>query len=511
MRTILASLFILCSVAAWAGPAAQPGDMGLRHDIQVLADYGAISGPVTTWPISWDAVLNDLEKVVSEDVVLPNRVLPTFERVLARARNETARGQASFNFGIAAAEKPVNIRGFSNTPREEGEVRAGASWTGERLSLDLNITGSEAPASRIRQPDDVYFPLSNDTDKARLDGSQLGVDLGNWSIAASTLERWWGPGWDGSLILSNNARPIPSLSIGRNLTTAPTPNWLRWIGPWDLQVLFGQLESDRAVPDARFFGLRFNFRPLRGLEIGVSRTAQWCGEGRPCDLGTLWDILIGNDNPGDGGVSLDDNPSNQMAGLDFRWTTMWFDTPVSFYGQAIGEDEAGGFPSDFLATFGVEGSHISRGQTSYRWMIEASDTSCSALSSGEQFGCAYGHITYESRYTYYRRIIGHGLDRDARVVSAAVIVVSPEGDSWHVLGRIGELNRGAAARAHSVADVPQDVASIDLQYRFYTRFGLFDLGAGFERREETASGLEISDTRGFLRWRYDWGHGDRGR
>ena len=33
---------------------------------QACITDGAISGPVTTWPISWDAVLNDLEKVVSD-------------------------------------------------------------------------------------------------------------------------------------------------------------------------------------------------------------------------------------------------------------------------------------------------------------------------------------------------------------------------------------------------------------------------------------------------------------
>ena len=180
---------------------------------------------------------------------------------------------------------------------------------------------------------------------------------------------------------------------------------------------------------------------------------------------------------------------------------MWFGTPVSFYGQAIGEDEAGGFPSDFLATFGIEGSGITRDQTSYRWMIEASDTSCSALSSGDQFGCAYGHITYESRYTHYRRVIGHGLDRDARVVSAGVIAVSPAGNTWQVLGRYGDLNRGGTmSREHSVADDSQELASIDIMHSRDTRFGRFDIGVGFERREDEATNDNTRDSRGYLRW-----------
>ena len=193
---LLLSLLAVLQASAFAAPQAQPGDVGLRHDIQVLADYGAISGPVTTWPISWDALLADLEHVQANDIVLPNKVMPTFNRMLARAQREAGRGKPRSSGHLAVAENPMQIRGFSNTPRERGELRAGVAWFSEHVSLDLNVTAVDDPA---------------DGEDVRPDGSQLGVDLGNWSIAASTMDRWWGPGWDGSLILSNNARPIPSI------------------------------------------------------------------------------------------------------------------------------------------------------------------------------------------------------------------------------------------------------------------------------------------------------------
>ncbi len=468
-----------------AAPQAQPGDVGLRHDIQVLADYGAIRGPVTTWPIAWDAVLADLEFVRANDIVLPNNVMPTFERVLARAQREARRGQASYGARLAVAEEPANIRGFSDTPRARGELEAGVSWFSERLTLDLKVSAVDRPA---------------DGKDVRPDGSQLGVDFGNWSVAASTMDRWWGPGWDGNLILSNNARPIPAFVIGRNRTTAPTPKWISWIGPWDMSIIWGQLESERAVPDARFFGMRVNIRPLRGLEIGLSRTAQWCGQGRPCGADTFWDLFLGKDNVGDAGTNLENEPGNQMAGFDARWTNLWFGTPVSLYGQMIGEDEAGGFPSRYLAQFGIEGSGITRDQASYRWFVEGAATSCDAVKGTVLYGCAYRQGIYQSGYTYYGRIIGHGLDNDARVVSAGVVVVSADGRAWQAVGRIGELNRVGSDPNHSVAVNPEDLASIDLQYSFPSKIGTFDIGAGYERREELASGIESSDTRGFLRW-----------
>jgi len=484
-RTILVALAFLASSTALAAPLAAPGDMGLRHDIQVLADYGAISGPVTTWPLSWDALLEDLERSKSEDVVLPNAVVPTFERVLARAQREARRGQHSITGHLSAAEDPAQIRGFSNTPREQGEIGAGYSWFGKYLSIDLN-------ASLLDQP--------VDGEDVRGDGSQIGVDLGNWSVAASTMDRWWGPGWDGSLILSNNARPIPSLTIGRNRTNAFKSKWLSWIGPWDMNVIFGQLEEERAVPNAQFFGMRFNFRPLKSLEIGISRSAQWCGDGRPCGFDTFKELFFGNDNVGDAGTTPENEPGNQMAGFDARWTNFWFGAPVSLYGQMIGEDEAGGFPSRYLGQFGIEGSGITGDQYSFRWFAEVAGTSCDIIKSTVLFGCGYRQSIYQSGYTYRGRIIGHGLDNDALVYSAGVVVVSEAGNSWQVLGRFGDVNRVGADPQHSVSEFPAEMASIDIQHTRMTKIGRFDIGLGFERREDMATGSNTRDARGFLQW-----------
>jgi len=478
-------VLLLLSSATWAAPLAAPGDMGLRHDIQVLADYGAITGPVTTWPLSWDALLADLERTKSEDVVIPNAVVPTFERVLARAQREARRGQHSITGHLSAAEDPAQIRWFSYTPREQGEIGAGYSWFSKHLSIDLN-------ASYVDQP--------VDGEDVRGDGSQIGVDLGNWSIAASTMDRWWGPGWDGSLILSNNARPIPSLTIGRNRTNAFKSKWLSWIGPWDLNVIFGQLEEERVIPNAQFFGMRFNFRPFKSLEIGLSRSAQWCGDGRPCGFDTFTDLLFGKDNVGDAGVTPENEPGNQLAGFDVRWTNLWFGIPVSLYGQMIGEDEAGGFPSRYLAQFGIEGSAITRDQVSYRWFAEVAGTSCDIVKSTVLYGCGYRHTIYNSGYTYYGRIIGHSLDNDALVISSGVVVVSAEGNTWQVLGRFGDLNRVGPELQHSVAQVPTEMASIDIQHTRMTKIGRFDIGLGFERREDMATGANTRDARGFLQW-----------
>ena len=484
--TLLTLLFV--ATASFAGPVAAPGDIGLRHDIQVLADYGVITGPVTTWPLSWNALAADLQVAVDSEIVLPLAVNRTMQRILDRANRELHLRDARFNARLSGAENPMRIRGFASTPREEAELSAGFSWFGEHLSLDLNATGAYEP---------------DDDEEARPDGSRIAVDMGNVTLAVSTMDRWWGPGWDGSLILSNNARPIPSITLGRNRTHAFETKWLSWLGPWDLEVMMGQMEEERAIPNARFFGMRFAFRPVRSLEIGLSRTAQWCGDGRPCGFDVFKDLLLGKDNVGDAGTTRENEPGNQLAGFDLRWSNMWFRRPMAFYAQAIGEDEAGGFPSRYLGQFGVEMSGYFRNRWSYRWFAEWVGTSCDVVRSDVLYNCAYNNSIYETGYRYRGKVIGHGAENDSRIVSTGVVFVNTENTQWHALIRFGDLNRGGGPDdRNTLTPTPLEVASIDLRYsRQLGNVGWLDVGVGHERIDDPLSGVETGETRGFISWR----------
>jgi hypothetical protein len=82
--------------------------------------------------------------------------------------------------------------------------------------------------------------------------------------------------------------------------------------------------------------------------------------------------------------------------------------------------------------------------------------------------------------------------------------VSPDGNTWQVLGRLGELNRVGPEPDHTVAPFPQDMASIDIEHTRVTKIGQFKFGFGYERREDKASGANSAETRGFLQWTGYW-------
>ena len=461
----------------------------LRHDIQVLADHGLFKGTTTSWPMSWETIATEISALGDTSALSVNIQL-TLDRVRTKAYNRIRRKDVQFNYRLSVAENPTAIRSFEDTPREDYEIAGGYTWLNDLLSIDFDLALVDSP---------------DDGQNWRLDGSEIGLTFGNYTVAISMMDRWWGPGWDGSLILSNNARPIPALVFRRDVIKPFKTKWLSWLGPWDIRVLLGEMESDRVVPNPLFFGMRFNFKPIPSLEIGLSRTAQICGEGRPCDFYTFTNMLFGFDNVGDDGVTPEDEPGNQLAGYDVRWSNRWFGFPMAFYGQLIGEDEAGGFPSKYLAMGGMEISgSISSEYWSYRAYAELAGTSCNFLTD-DIFNCAYNHGIYETGYRFRGKSVGHGADNDALIASLGFALVTPNAHEVRALLRFGDLNRGGGPDPrNTLTPTPLELFSIDLAYSLPIWKGVIDFSAGVEQLSDVSLDRTNSDFRAFLQWR---GHG----
>jgi hypothetical protein len=481
---------------ALADPWLAPGDLALRHDIQLLADEGVIRSPTTTWPLSWPDLARDV--LAATDAPTRNPLVDdALDRVRRAARAAATTGSSGLELRLAAAGEPTELRTFSDTPRDEGEVGAAMSWLGERFAARLEVTAVVDAADR----QDV-----------RLDGSYVGVSVGNFMIAAGAMPRWWGPGWDASLILGTNARPIPSLTVERNYTDAFRTPWLRWVGPWRASIAVGQEEGATSardgqlavLPDVKFLAARVSFRPRPWLEIALTRSAQFCGRGRGCSLGTVWDLLVGRDNR-DANLSAAEEPGNQMAGYDVRVRSPWKRLPVAAYAQFIGEDEANGLPSKFMGLWGGEvwGSNP---LGSWRLRAEFADTACTFTRSRPDFDCGYRNGLFPQGYTYRGRVIGHAMDNDGRMVAASALLVRPSGGTFSLLARKVDLDRGGAApdATHALAAGPAGIRNIELEYTRALDLrgiggGRLRVGLGYDDR--TGAVRNEADVRGFVEWR----------
>ena len=108
-RAILMIALVVVPLNAWAEPLAAPGDMRLRHDLQLLNDSGVINVPLTAWPIALGDIHNALRDANISDASESTKA--AFIRVRKHLAWELETGNMRFRVGLAAAENPRLIRG----------------------------------------------------------------------------------------------------------------------------------------------------------------------------------------------------------------------------------------------------------------------------------------------------------------------------------------------------------------------------------------------------------------
>lgn len=462
------------------------GDGRLRSDLQLLIDGGVIDLAVLAWPLP----RSDAERALAGAGAA---VDSPYEAVLARVRAAVSGAEPARSVRVVAG-RPALLREFGTAAREEGTLSVRAGMGGARWSASGVLSAVTSAAD--------HQPL-------RLDGSELTLRLGNWLVGPNLLDRWWGPGQQGSLILSNNARPIPALMLDRATSVPFGLRGLRWIGPWRFTALLGRADGSRGDVDHPYFmGMRFEMRPAPWLEFAAQRTAMFCGAGRDCGADVVWKMLVGHDNRG---INTDaaSEPGNGLAGFDLR-LKLPGPLPVALYTQMIGEDVHDYLPVKYLGQFGAELGGIASSGAVWRAYAEYSDTTCSFWrhTNGDpppKFGCAYNSGVYPiDGYRYRSRSIGHTSDNDARLWVGGLRYAPARGGEWRARLASGTLNRdnldpAAPDGRNTVARLATGYRAAELGWSGAASWGRLDLQLGVERRHP-AGGRRATEGYGFASW-----------
>lgn len=381
----------------------EAGNQDLRDDIQWLVDRGVIGYVSTsTWPMPVSVLETALEARKRTDLTRAD-----VHAILAVRRYLD--DQKNVRYGLIAQLNTDSIPQLGFASQSRAAASGGVYLQG----------GNDVVAGKL-QINGLLDPITSKQSKANVEGSYISARFLGQAIYVGQLGHYWGPGQDGSLNWGNAGTAIPGIGMQRAKQTMPESKWLSWIGPWGYEVFLGQLQHDTAVPDARVFNMRVFAQPIRGLELGASRFIEWGGRGRSNSFGSLWNAFIGNSN--DQGHARD--PSNELAGVDLRYTLNIFGNPLTVYSQLAGEDEAGGMPSHFLAQVGMQFKHMA-GATRLQWHAEAADTTAKrifGLSEGLK-GTAYRHSVYSNGLYHDGLPIGHPIGGSGRLLSGGVTVV----------------------------------------------------------------------------------------
>jgi len=149
--------------------------------------------------------------------------------------------------------------------------------------------------------------------QGRLQSGYGKLTFWNAELLVGRESLWWGPGYRGSMTISNNAFPLDQVRL-----SSAEPFHLPWIfkylGPINLTGFVARLDADRDVPNALLSGWRINFAPLRYLELGFSRVFQFGGKGRATpNPGQFLRLLV------DAGIDDENSPLqvNNLASFDF--------------------------------------------------------------------------------------------------------------------------------------------------------------------------------------------------
>lgn len=480
---LLAGLFIFSCSSVQAAWWVEPTDLPLRADIQLLSDTGIIVQPITTYPLMWDGLKQDLDK--ADPTKLSNIQRSAFERV-NQAYAKDHRG-FSTKVELAGSTDTTRFIGFGQDYRDKGEGTVSAEVTKDWFSGRLSAS---------------YHADPIDGNSTRLDDSFAAVKLGNWIVSAGAQQKYWGPGWDSGLIQTTNARPMPGITLSRNNSQAFETPWLNWIGPWTFTTAFSQMESDRYVPDTQHWGARGTIRPISKLEVGFSWTMQWGGEGYGNSLSDWWDGLSnGGGHEGD----LENGQENMLAGYDFRWSDTAFGIPYGIYYERTHEDYHNG-KNKLINAANMGGIDFVLADINTRVFVEYSDTKVSCGIDPQKYNCLYEHSFYKSGYRYYGRSLGSTYDNDSETLVVGGITQLGGGQSITNKLRWLRLNTDGVDANVGIGGNPVSPGEYERVYQYDTSYhrpfyqGTLKVGGTVSYSEYVTSGGDDWDATLYAGW-----------
>jgi hypothetical protein len=244
--------------------------------------------------------------------------------------------------------------------------------------------------------------------KIFFDNSYLEYNHMNSVIGIGKINRQWSFSPFSSLILSTNARPSSSVYFNISSDKKPKKLFLSLLGPWSFEAFNSLLSNNNGPQNPMLLGFRATVKPLNNLKFELVKTSQWGGKGYGSNISQLSSAILGNTNENK------NSEINQLAGLGFSYISNFDSFPLKFYGQFVGEDEAGNLPSCFMSLYGAE---LTFDKAIYLTKIgfEIIDT---RIDYTRNKNCgpntAYMNGVYE--YTNYDTVLGAPIDTESKSV-----------------------------------------------------------------------------------------------
>lgn len=267
----------------------------------------------------------------------------------------------------------------------------------------------------ISNPHVLGLGATNNTKEAYMRELNMKLTLANISLEVGRGMQWWGPGYRGSLLLTDHAFPLDMVKLG-----SEEPFRLPWVfrdlGQWKINSFLTQLERDRDSPRAKVFGLRISYLPTSWLEIGAARLTQFDGRAHNNQSFPKTVIKAYGESPNQLGA----NDVNEQVMIDFRARIphvnylIPFPSGMQFYGEIGSEDKWSKFPLSTTAAVlgGIYIPQLFPGD-SMDLRFEYADTDLARRKTGDAHTAGwYDNATYPSGMRYRGFPLGHWVGTD---------------------------------------------------------------------------------------------------
>jgi len=233
----------------------------------------------------------------------------------------------------------------------------------------------------------------------------------DWSVGKQSL--WWGPQEGSTLLMSNNAEPLwmAQLNLGNPFYF---PGVSKVLGPIRVNNFFGSLAGHEFPAGPYMFGQKVSCKPLRDLEVGISRTVIFAGQGHvPLTFGSFWNSFTSFSNvPVETKFSRND-PGARHASFDFSWRLPKLQRWLTLYSQSFVHDNVSPLPRSRAGINpGIYLSHVP-GIPKLDFRAEAGYTDPpGAASNGGRF--LYWEIVYHDLYINHSNLMGSWIGREGK-------------------------------------------------------------------------------------------------
>jgi hypothetical protein len=406
--TLSSSCVFAQSVPLSGASAAYTPTWVARHYLQWLADQQSLPVLTTQWPLPSGAVAQSLSGLSATSA-------DANSAALAFVQNELALVQGKSNLQLQTRNHSQALVGFSeNYATGSNASLRSAEWhTGQADGVSFaGRLGVRAESDASAIPDHSNFSP---------EGSEAVLGFAGWNAQVFAHQFWWGPGWQSSLVNSNNSPAWQGVGLQRGTIKQSDSPWLAWMGPWNLDVFVAKAQDPLVVANQHqgflFSGTRLTIKPQPWLELGFSRGMQSAGTGRPSGVTSFAKAFFGQQVNKESYDNFEDS-SAQIAGYDMRVRCPLLWGACAAYTQWMGEDAAGKalpLPFKFMSLWGVENTYANG---RYRVFAEYANTNAYSLpwDKKPKFP-GYVNGVYQQGYTNGGRWVGASQGSGATVTT----------------------------------------------------------------------------------------------